>query len=38
MKKRTRRKEVGDEAMEKQKTAGAVRRMSEVDTRRGLGI
>lgn len=35
MKKRTRRKEVGDEAMEEQKTAGAVRRMSEAEARRG---
>ncbi len=35
MKKRTRRKEVDDEAIEVQNTTGAVRRMSEAEARRG---
>lgn len=35
VKKRTRRKEIGDEAMEVKKTAGAVRRMSEAEASRG---
>jgi hypothetical protein len=35
VKKRTRRKEVDDEAIEVQNTTGAVRRMSEAEARRG---
>ena len=38
MKKRIRRKDVGDEAMEEHKTTGGARRMKEAKARRGLGI
>ena len=38
MKKRTRRKEVGDKAMEEHKTAGGARRMREAKAMQGLGI